>query len=154
MTDKEITVSKKTFVPEVVDDAGKPVFGPDLDAVLKRVTEMAQVAQLARIRQDLERDQFRGIHDPRVLHVTDQPTYLRILQLAEDPWISCFIINRGPDLVHIKINYPFAARGLNIGPGETRTIDHSKADERIRLLICQCDSNSGKTATLEVEGTY
>ena len=143
-------ISKKTFIPEIVDDTGKPLVGPDIDAVLKRVTELAEVANLARIRKSLERQEFKGIADPRVLNATDQMQYVDLLQLAPAAWISCFIINRGPDMVHIQVNYPFRQASLNIAPKETRTIDYSHADRRIELLYYQCDP--GGTALVEVEG--
>jgi hypothetical protein len=145
-------ISKKTFIPEVVDDSGKPIFGPDLDAVLKRVTEMAQVAQLAAIRRTLERQNFKGITDPWKLKADDSIQHLDCLNThPDDPWISCFVINRGPHWVRIQVN-DSTQRWFRLGPGETRTIDYSHAAERIKYINYQC--NTGETATVEVEGVY
>jgi hypothetical protein len=142
----------KTFMPEVVDDTGKPLVGPDIDAVLKRVTELAQVANLARIRKSLERQNFKGIADPWKLNANDQVQHLDTINThPDDPWISCFIINRGPHKVRIQVN-DSSQRWFNVGRGETRTIDYSHATERIKYINYQCDP--GETATLEVEGVY
>jgi hypothetical protein len=152
VTDRDIVVSKKTFIPEIVDDSGKPLVGPDIDAVLKRVTELAQVAQLAKIRKTLERQNFKGQTDPWKLHANDQVQHLDTLNThPDDPWISCFIINRGPKKVRIQIN-DSSQRWIKMGPGETRAIDYSHAAERISYINYQCEP--GETAIIEVEGAY
>jgi hypothetical protein len=87
------------------------------------------------------------------LNANDQVQHLDTLNThPDDPWISCFIINKSKtSVVHVQIN-DSSQRWLNIGPGQTRTIDYSHADERINYINYQCDP--GETATLEVEGVY
>jgi len=54
---KELVPVKKSIIPEIVDDEGYKLVGPELESVTQLVTQMAQVAQLARIRKTLERQE-------------------------------------------------------------------------------------------------
>jgi len=51
---KELVPVEKSIIPQVVDDEGYKIVGPELEAVTHLVTQMAQVAQLARIRKATE----------------------------------------------------------------------------------------------------
>ena len=95
---------------------------------------------------------FQGKNDPWRLSANDQVQHLDTINTHPDaPWISCFIINRGPNKVRIQVNES-TQRWLIMGKGETRTIYYSKAEERISYINYQCDP--GETAVIEVEGVY
>jgi len=57
VTSKELVPTERKLLPEVVDESGKKITGPELEAVTGMVTQLAQVAQLARIRKTLERQE-------------------------------------------------------------------------------------------------
>jgi len=133
---------------KVIED-GKEVVRPD---VIQTVVQLGTLGQLARIRRSLERDHFKGKIDTRELPVTDK---FQFIDLVEDwpntPWVSFFIINHGPNTAKIQIN-GLHETWIKIRKNETRTINHSKADERIKRIAYQCDL--GETALLEIEGAY
>ena len=133
---------------KVIED-GKEVVRPD---VIQAVVSLGSLGQLAKIRKALERDQFRGKIDTRELPVTDEYQFIDLVDdWPNTPWISCFIINHGPNTAKIQID-GLHETWLKMRKNETRTIDLSKADERIKRIAYQCDS--GETASLEVEGVY
>lgn len=144
---KELVPSKQ-FIPEVVDESGKKVIRPD---ILQAVTQLASLAQLARIRKSLEKEEFEGKVDTITLSVTPKQSCLNLL----DRWhytalISAYFVNDGPDTAYIAINEPYA--WLKIKENETRTVDHTKADKRIERIYHKCDP--GETASVRIEGEY
>jgi hypothetical protein len=144
-------ISKKTFMPEVVDNDGKPVVGPDLDAVLKRVTEMAQVAQLAKIRKILEKQEFQGVIDPRTLNPTDQPGFVDLINYHPNtPWTKANFVNLGANTVYVSINVQ--DKPVPILAGGKFDYDAQMADIRITQFYYWCDT--GLTSTLQVVGKY
>ena len=152
MTDpKELLPVKRAFIPEVVDETGKKIVGPEMEAVLGMVTQMAQVAQLARIRKALEREQFEGRLDNKTLSCTDKVGWINLLE--ESPhraWISATFYNDGTNTAYIAINKDY--KYIELRDTEELPIDFSKADERIRLIYYKC--NPGETASVRVVGKY
>lgn len=157
--------------PEVRDDSGKPLVGPDLDAVLKRVAEMAQVAQLARIRKAIEqgqanqvkelgsirrslkRQEFQGITEELTLSCTSQVSWVGIdignVRL-QAPWITVSFVNDGPNDAFISVNrqsYPFTIKIHDVYP-----IDFSRADQRLEEIYYYCAA--GETASVRAVGKY
>lgn len=147
----EELVRRNAFQPEVVDDSGKPIVGPELDAVLKRVTELAQLAQLAKIRKILEKQEFQGKLDPRTLGVTDQLQYQDLLrEYPHTEWMKFTAINQGPSTVFLRINTdPLPVPILPTGKIE---LDYQMADKRISSFSYWC--SSGLASTLQVFGKY
>ena len=143
---------KKSVIPEVVDETGRKITGPEMEAVTGLVTQLAQVAQLARIRKALEREQFEGRVDTMTLSATDSQAVLDLLdRWPYSPLVTAYITNDGPKYdVLIAINDPY--RWMTIKNSETRTIDHTKAKRRIERIYYKC--NSGETASVRVEGEY
>lgn len=137
--------------PEIVDESGRPLVGPEMEAVLGIVTQFAQLAQLARIRRAVEREQFQGKIHTAAVPVTDRR---QRLDFVEDepytPLISAFIINDGPNTAKIAINEPY--KWLEIKTNEDRSIDHSRAERKIERIYHECDS--GETASLRIEAHY
>ncbi len=139
-----------TNVPKVTDDAGNPLVGPELEAVVKLVNQMAQTAQLARIRQALEREQFEGKSDNRVLNGTlSMQTVDLVHAWPFTPWIRGTFRNRGPGILKFAVNADKDFRTLHLGESDPR--DHSKAAQRIEQFYFYCE---GQPAVLEVEGAY
>lgn len=136
----------------VVDDNGRETVG-ELDVgLVNMVVSLGQLGQLAKVRKALERDHFRGKLDPRELPVTDEYQFIDLVNdWPNTPWIGFFIINHGPNTAKVQIN-GIHETWLKIRKSETRTVDRSKADERISLIAYQCDP--GETALLEIEGEY
>lgn len=79
---------------------------------------------------------------------------LRWIDLIADPphtaWTHCFIINDGPGAVEIAINHPNDR--FVMGPGETRTIDRTGAEEQILAIFY--NAVPGHTASLRITGEY
>ena len=139
------------FAPQVVDQYGKAVPGPEMEAVMRVVVQYAQLAQLVRIRRSMEREHFQGKLAIRDIQSTDQPQVIDYLlgdPLA--PVIGVFVINYGPDTLKVAVNEPYEF--VVVRANETRTINHTKADERINRLYYQCEP--GETAAAVVEGSY
>lgn len=134
-----------------ITEDGKKVMRPD---ILQTLTGFAQLAQLNRIRKQVEKERFEGITDSRTLKANDK---LQVLNLIYDdpyiPWINAFIINDGPNTVYIAINNDNKPNCWHeIRVDETRVLDQSSADERIGLLFYRC--GEGETASVRVEAHY
>ena len=133
--------------PKILED-GKEVVRPD---VLQAVTQLAQLGQLAKIRKSIDRQNFEGVEDPRTLNATDQLQWLDLIKYHPNtPWIGAFFINHGPDEVMIGLNQP--DRMFTMLPDATRTVTHTGAEERIRIIYYQC--HTGETALVTVTGSY
>lgn len=147
----ELLPIKRSIIPEVVDETGRKITGPEMESVTGLVTQLASLAQLARIRKALEREQFEGKVDTITLSATDEMACLNLL----DRWhytalISAYFANDGLNTAYIAINEPYA--WLKIKINETRTVDHTKADRRIERIYYKCDP--GETASIRIEGEY
>jgi len=147
----EKAIVPKSILPEIVDETGKVVTGPEMEAVTGLVTQLAQLAQLAKIRKSLEKEEFEGRVDTITLSVTSKQSCLNLL----DRWhytalITAYVVNDGPDIAYIAINEPYA--WLEIKNGETRTVNHTKADRRIERIYHKCDAE--ETASVRIEGEY
>ena len=141
--------------PTEVIENGQRVANPRIDpSVMSFVMQAAQLSQTVKIRKEIERhsrrEEFEGKLDPRTLSATDET---QCLELSEQwpyvPWISAFFINDGADEVYIRIN---RSEWIKIESGETRTLDHTHAEERIEQIYYKCDA--GGTASIRVEGLY
>lgn len=138
----------KEFVPSVTDESGRPVSRPD---VMERVVQLAQLAQLARIRQSLERETLRGQLVERTLSVTGTPGVWKLLkEYPHTPLPKASFTNDGPNTVYISIND--ALDWQEIKKDGTYEPDFTKADRRIEVIHYKCDR--GNTASLEVKGKY
>lgn len=148
---KELLPVKRSILPEVVDETGRKITGPEMETVTGLVTQLATLAQLARIRKSLEREQFEGKVDVITLSATDEQDCFNLLDSWHySPLITAFIINDGPNSVNIAINDPYP--WLKIKINESRTLDHTRADQRIERIFYKC--SSGETASVRVEGEY
>lgn len=152
MADTDVVPSGGGFLPEIVDDKGNKVVGPQLEAVTDLVTRMAQLAQLAKIRQATEKQNFQGIEDPRnAIVATPTQQYVDLINGEPyQPWISAFFENNGPNDVFIAINDH--RKPFRLVPNATRTVDHAYGDKKIEIIYYQC--NAGETATFDIMGQY
>jgi len=152
MAEKDIAeIPPKPFLPQVVDDKGHKVVGPEMEAVTHLMIQMAQLAQQARIRKSLEREHFEGGVFTQELAVTEELGHISLLR--GHPYTAlatAFLINAGPNDAHIAINE--AHNWLVLRPLETRTIVHTKADKRIEIVYFRC--NPGESASVRLEGVY
>lgn len=132
----------------VVDGEGREIVRPD---VIQAITQLASLGQLSRIRRSLEKEEFQGRLDPRTLDATDKQVCLDLRkEWYYSPWVAAFFINDGPNTAYIAINDPFG--WLELKADETRSIDRTKADQRIGRLYYKCAP--GETASIRVEGVY
>lgn len=133
---------------KVVDDEGREIVRPD---VIQAVTQLASLAQLARIRKSLEKEEYRGLQDSRTLSATDA---YQVEDLVKEypfiPWATASFINDGTDAVYIGINRQAGATRLE--NGESYEADFTKADRRIELIYYWCDPT--ETASVRVVGKY
>lgn len=140
-----------SFIPEVVDEKGQKVTGPELEAVLKTVTNLAQTAQLARIRRSLEREHVEGKVVEITLDATEERQTFELLNEGPGiPWATVLFRNTGPDEVIIAINNAF--RSFRLILDESTSIDLTKADQRVEEIYYWCAR--GETATIRVRGKY
>lgn len=149
--EKAIIPAGKTFIPEVVDETGKKIVGPELEAVTQLVTQLASLAQLARIRKSLEKEEFEGKIDDRTLNANDQLQYIDLIKRHPNtPWATAFCLNDGPNSVYITINDVYPTTPIRIAEGAS--FDYIKADRRVEVLYYWCDP--GNTASVRVKGKY
>ena len=135
------------IVPEVVDETGKKVLRPD---ILQMVTQMAQLAQLARIRKSLEKEHFEGKKDSRTLNATDQLQWIDLIDhFPNKPWATASFFNDGPNRAYISFD---ALDWTPLNRGDRFPPDFTKADERIGLIYYICDP--GNTASVRAVGKY
>ena len=140
-----------SFIPEVFDEKGQKVTGPEMEAVLKTVTNLAQTAQLARIRKSLEREHIEGEVVGITLDATDERQVVELLNEAPGiPWATVFFRNTGPDDVNIAVNDAF--KSFTLIKNEGTSIDLTKADKRVEKIYYWCAPS--ETATLRVRGKY
>lgn len=108
---KELVPVEKSIIPQVVDDEGKRIVGPELEAVTQLVTQMAQVAQLARIRKTLERQEAQmekipeGVMRPFIKTITGDT--IEMWKVTKDVGQKCnsgTIYNDGPDSAWVCLN--------------------------------------------------
>ncbi len=134
-----------------VTEDGRKVMRPD---VLNFLMLASINAQIARTRREIEKhnrkESFEGNLDIRTLNATDELQCLSLIaRWPFTPWVSAFFINRGPDEVYIRIN---RSEEIKMEVGETRTIDHTHAEERIEQIYYK--TNPGETASVTVEAYY
>jgi hypothetical protein len=147
----ELLPVKRSIIPEVVDEEGRKITSPEMEAVTGLVTQLASLAQLARIRKSLEKEEFEGRLAKKTLSVTDSPQWINLLE--ESPhkaWITATFYNDGGDTAYIAINKDYDY--IELRDTEELPIDFSKADERIRLIYYKC--NPGETASVRAVGKY
>ena len=149
-------LARPTIVtPKIIDEEGKEVVRPD---ALQAVVQLAQLGQLTKIRKALEKTgesleklEFQGELDPRTLDATDKLQFITFIhEFPYVPWISAFLVNKGPNAAKIAINRPYDQ--FEIGAHATRTISRAHAEERIRTIFYVCDP--GEVASIEVTGEY
>lgn len=138
-----------TKLPAVTDNAGKPLAGPELESVIKLVTDMAQVANLARIRQALEREQIEGRSIEISLSVTAQ---MQVLDLREvfpyTPLATVAFYNLDDNgTAFISVNN--AADFKTLGPNQSDNIDLTKAKRRAEVIYYY-----GDAITVRLQGTF
>lgn len=143
MAESEITIYER----------GSPEVQKRIDpALLQAITFDDMLVALNRVNQHLEKAEFKGEVDPRVLAVT---ATIGELKLEENwpftPWITASFFNDGPNTAYIAINR-FFAEWIELRTGEGITIDFAKSDKRIRFINHRC--NVGNTASVRVVGKY
>lgn len=106
-----VPVEKGKFIPEVVDEEGNKVVGPELEAVTQLVTQFSQLAQLARIRKAVERqaDQMEKIPEGRMRPFPKTVTGSEIerWEVIDDVGRKCnsgTVYNDGPNSAWVCLN--------------------------------------------------
>lgn len=106
---KELIIPK--FAPEVVDEQGSKIVGPEMEAVTSVVTQLAQVAQLARIRKTLEKqeDQMEKVPEGRMRPFTKAITgdTIKRWEVIDDVGQKCSsgtVYNDGPQSCFVALN--------------------------------------------------
>jgi len=143
----------QVFTPEVVDERGNKVVGPELEKVTGLVTEFAQLAQLARMRKSLEREHVQGKVDERTLSATDHLQYIdTVNDHPHVPWATAFFANDGPDPVYIVVNGDIMEGVPPLNKNDSDNFNFTKADRRIEIVYYWCDA--GKSASVRVRAKY
>lgn len=146
-------------------DLGMPEPGPIdmgvlqtilLDEIAGRLDELGEATILIgrlieRMGKMMDSEKFQGKVDQVTLSATNIQACLDVLDRWHySPLVTAFITNDGPNSVLIAINNPYP--WMTIKNSETRTIDHTKARERIKRVYYKCAV--GETASFRVEGEY
>ena len=143
MDEKELAA----LFPQIVDASGTLMARSD---VLGLVSQLAQVAHLAKLNQTLELQNFEGKMDSRSLSITDDYT---IIDLSNEwpwtPYVGMYIANYGPNTVKVAINEPDIS--LSVRADEDRKISYLGAKQRIERIYLTCDSGETATVTLEAQ---
>jgi hypothetical protein len=138
-------------MPAIVDDAGNPLEGPEMEKVSGLVMQMAQLAQLARIRKAVEIDIIQGLAVEKTLNCTDGLGSLDLrVEDPSYPWVTASFQNKGPNTAFLAVNvsnYP-----KELPAGQIWEVDFSKAKTKIEVLYFYC--NKGQTATVLADGKY
>ena len=144
-------VPRNSIMPTIVDDEGNPLEGPEMEKVSSLVMQMAQLAQLARIRKAAEIDIIQGLAVEKTLDCTDGQGSLDLRFVDPSfPWATASFQNLGPDTVFLAVNinnYP-----KELPAGQVWEVDFSKAKHRIETIYYYC--NSGQTAKVLADGKY
>jgi hypothetical protein len=144
---------KKVLIPEVVDDQGKPVVGPDLDAVLKKVTELAQLANMVKIRTLLEKQWNKGKDTEITFNTNSSPQLYDLrIQYPFEPLVIMNFVNRGGKNGYISINSKDNYKIL--APGEVWGVDHTLSEEKIHYLWYKCAEGTSDTTTITAAVRY
>lgn len=108
---KDLVPVEKSIIPEVVDEEGNKIVGPEMEAVTQVVTQLAQVAQLARIRKTLERQEEmmekipEGRMRPFKKSITgDTPEMWKVIDDVGRKCNSATVYNDGPDSAYVCLN--------------------------------------------------
>jgi len=145
-------VPVRPAIPKVVDQDGNPVVGPEMEKILGLVTQMAQTAQLVKIRKSLERQQITGHKKTIILNANGNQQFLDLTEV--DPYTPCAtakFLNMSRDFpVYISVNDFFDF--TQIWPNGELPFDFTQADERIRYIIYKCDQ--GQAVRLQLLVTY
>ena len=148
----------KTLVPQIVDDQGNPLEGPEMEAVLGKVTQMSQLAQLARInknltriRQDLDMQVTKGMTVTKNLDAIDTQQTEWLLQVDPyEPWATATFTNKGLDTVMVSVNNGQYFKSLVVN--QIWEIDFKQSEQRLWRIDYYCAK--GEKATLTADGKY
>lgn len=120
-----------------------------LDEISGRLEDLTDI--MDSLRDLIAREKFQGRVDVITLAATSTAACLDVLdRWHKSPLATAYLTNDGPNSVLIGINNPFP--WMTIKSSETRTIDHTKAREKIERIFYKCAS--GETASVRVEGEY
>lgn len=102
--------------------------------------------------QTIKAQQYYGRTVSKTLNADSELKWLDILhdEYPFTPWICAYIINNGPGVVEIALNYP--GERFVMRKNETVTITRSGAQERIAIIFYRCIE--GETAVIRVTGEY
>lgn len=122
------------------------------------VLDDIQVA-LTKINKHLEKAEFEGYLDPRVLSVSEETQGISLINdWPFTPWVSASFFNDGdvstdpPGEVTVYIAVNLTFDWVPLKKGESIDMDFPKSDKRIQFIHHRCDT--GKTASVRVVGKY
>jgi hypothetical protein len=148
---QELVPSSNKWLPEVVDDSGKPVVGPELEAVTNTVMNFAQLAQLAHIRKSVESQNFQGFTDPRDIGLSPghENDYLDLVNFYPfTPWTYVQFESNKDAQVSINDRDHF----FDLHAGRPLKVNRLGAAQRISLIYFQVPK--GQSAHIAVTGEY
>jgi len=143
--------SEKPVLPEVVDDKGHTVVGPEMEAVTHLMIQMAQLAQQVRIRKSVERDHVKGEAIEKRLSVTPDAQVVSLVgEYPYTPLATVSFQNDGDHSAFVSINNAYHWK--EVRPNEVYEVDLTKADQRLQLV--HYHSNPGETTSIRMTGKY
>lgn len=151
---QELVPSSDKWLPQVEDQNGKPVVGPELDAVTNMMVGYAQLAQMARIRKSVESQNFQGYTDPREVHLSPgNEKYVFDFKNSYPfvPWSYALFENLGPNDASVSINDPF--HFFAVHAGAPLKVNRLGATNQ-RMWVLYFETEAGNTANLNVVGEY
>ncbi len=114
-------------------------------------TDKNEREDISAIRQSLERTEFKGLTDSRMLTVTDEIIWLDLINDSpHSPWMSAYLVNEGLEDIYVSVNYVDSWGTLH--KAGTLSFDHIHAVRKIESMGFKCDL--GKTSSITIIAQY
>lgn len=103
------------------------------------------------IRKSVERTEFKGLTDGRLLTVTDEIIWLDLINDSpHSPWMSVYLVNEGLEDIYISENYADSWGVLH--KNDTLSLNHSHAKRKVESIGFKCAP--GESSTIRIIAQY
>lgn len=129
---------------------------PEVSALLQGwlrnlLTDDREREDVSAIRKSVQRTEFKGLPDSRLLTITDEIMWLDLVNDSpHSPWMSVYLVNEGLEDIYVSVNYVDSWGVLH--KNDTLSFDHSHAVRKIESIGFKCDL--GGTSTVRVIAQY
>ena len=115
------------------------------------LTDKNEREDVSAIRKSVERTEFKGLTDNRLLTVTDEIIWLDLVNDSpHSPWMSVYLVNEGLEDIYVSENYADSWGVLH--KSDTLTLNHSHGKRKVESIGFKCAS--GETSTVKIIAQY